>query len=80
MARCETILGALARLNAARWADPRLGVSIGAAPRLFARYHSHRNVTLIHGDAHVWNVLMPKDEQSGDVRLFDWDTWRIGVA
>jgi len=53
---------------------------IDAAPRLFARYDSHRNVTLIHGDAHVWNVLMPKDEQSGDVRLFDWDTWRIGVA
>jgi hypothetical protein len=123
MAQCETILGALARFNAAWWDDRRLGVSVGAwidpatyaqrlqgfaahfiafadrvgdrlsgerrdlyrrvldaAPRLFARYHSHRNVTLIHGDAHVWNVLMPKDEQSGDVRLFDWDTWRIGVA
>jgi len=52
---------------------------IDAAPRLFARHHSHRNVTLIHGDAHVWNVLMPKDERSGDVRLFDWDTWRIGI-
>jgi hypothetical protein len=123
MAQCETILGALARFNAAWWDDRRLGISIGtwidpatyaqrlqgfaahftafadrvgdrlsgerrdlyrrvldAAPRLFARYHSHRNVTLIHGDAHVWNVLMPKDGQSGDVRLFDWDTWRIGVA
>jgi hypothetical protein len=53
---------------------------IDAAPRLFARYHSHRNVTLIHGDAHVWNVLMPKDEQGNGVRLFDWDAWRIGVA
>ena len=123
MAQCETILGTLARFNAAWWDDPRLGVSIGswidqaayaprlqilathftafvdrvgdrlsgerrdlyrrvidAAPRLFARYQSHRNVTLIHGDAHVWNVLMPKDEQSGDVRFFDWDTWRIGVS
>ena len=47
---------------------------------LFARHHSHRNVTLIHGDAHVWNVLLPKDGQSGDVRFFDWDTWRIGLA
>jgi hypothetical protein len=58
-------------------------ISTGACstPRrpCFARYLSHRNVTLIHGDAHVWNVLMPKDEQSGDVRLFDWDTWRIGL-
>ena len=44
-----------------------------AAPRLFAALPipSQR-----HADprrAHVWNVLMPKDEQSGDVRLFDWD-------
>ncbi len=52
-----------------------------AGPRLFApRYHSHRNVTLIHGDAHVWNVLVPRDGQSGDARFFDWATWRIGVA
>ncbi len=50
-----------------------------ATPRLFARYQSRRNVTLIHGDAHVWNVLMPKDGQSGDVCLFDWDAWRIGI-
>ncbi|MGZ5911791.1 MAG: phosphotransferase [Reyranella sp.] len=54
---------------------------LDAAPRLFApRYHSHRNVTLIHGDAHVWNFLLPKDAQSGDTRLLDWDSWRIGVA
>ena len=52
---------------------------LDATPRLFARYQSHRNVTLIHGDAHAWNVLLPKDVQSGDVRLFDWDTWRIGI-
>jgi thiamine kinase-like enzyme len=52
---------------------------IDAVPRLTARYHSHRDVTLIHGDAHVWNVLMPKDEHSADVRIFDWDTWRIGL-
>ncbi len=52
---------------------------LDAAPRLFARYHSHRNLTIVHGDAHVWNCFLPKDEPSGDVRLFDWDTWRIGI-
>jgi hypothetical protein len=29
MAQCETILGALARFNAAWWDDRRLGVSVG---------------------------------------------------
>jgi hypothetical protein len=52
---------------------------IAQAPRLFARYHSHRNLSIVHGDAHVWNCLLPKDG-GDDVRLFDWDSWRIGVA
>ncbi|MBV9584831.1 MAG: phosphotransferase [Alphaproteobacteria bacterium] len=47
--------------------------------RLNARYHTHRNMTLLHGDAHVWNVFLPRDGGS-DVRLFDWDGWRIDVA
>jgi hypothetical protein len=47
--------------------------------RLNARYHSHRNLTLLHGDAHVWNVFLPRDP-GGDVRLFDWDGWRVDVA
>jgi hypothetical protein len=52
---------------------------IEAAPRLLARYHSHRNMSLVHGDAHVWNYLLPRNG-GDDVRLFDWDSWRIGVA
>jgi len=47
--------------------------------RLNARYHAHRSVTIIQGDAHVWNVFMPKTD-GDDVRLFDWDSWRVGVA
>jgi hypothetical protein len=46
--------------------------------RLNARYHSHRNMTILHGDAHVWNVFLPQDG-GDDVRLFDWDGWRVGV-
>src|SRR5215469_12271127 len=47
--------------------------------RLNARYHAHRNMTLLHGDAHVWNVFLPRDG-GDDVRLFDWDSWRVDVA
>ena len=74
----------------ARFAD-RLGDSLprerrmlyqrflGSARHLLERYDARRNVTLIHGDAHVWNVFLPRDG-GDDLRLFDWDGWRIGVA
>ncbi len=120
--QCERIVDTLARLHAAWWDDPRLGVSVGrwfdadatnqylqafadryrdfadqlgdrlsrdrrdlyerflgAAPRLLARYHSHRNLSVVHGDAHVWNCFLPRDG-GGDIRLFDWDSWRLDVA
>ena len=52
---------------------------IEAAPRLLPRIHSRRNLTIVHGDAHVWNNFLPRDG-GDDVRFFDWDAWRIGVA
>jgi len=30
---------------------------LDAAPRLFARYYAHHHLSLIHGDAHVWNYF-----------------------
>jgi hypothetical protein len=123
MQQCEIILRAHARFHAARWGDPRLGVSVGswldaealdrqmqdfaeefarfmdrmgdrlprerrdlferfldAAPRLFARYSTHRNCTIVHGDAHVWNCFLPRDAGTDDARLFDWDSWRVGIG
>ena len=53
---------------------------IEAAPRLRQRYLSHRNVTIAHGDAHVWNCLLPRDAESDDARFFDWDCWHIDVG
>lgn len=53
---------------------------LNAAPDLWARHQSQRGVTIVHGDAHVWNCFLPRDEHSDDVRLFDWDSWQIGVA
>jgi hypothetical protein len=43
------------------------------------RYHSHRNMTVVQGDAHYWNCFLPKDS-GNDVRFFDWDCWRVDVG
>ncbi len=53
---------------------------IAAAPRLLERYRSHRNLTLVHGDAHVWNAMLPRQPDRSDVRLVDWDGWRVDTA
>jgi Ecdysteroid kinase-like family len=51
-----------------------------ARPRLVQRYLSHRNVTIAHGDAHVWNCWLPRDAEADDARFFDWDNWHIDVG
>lgn len=51
---------------------------MAAAPRLHRRYRDAGNITVTHGDAHVWNCFLPRDG-SNDVRWFDWDGWRIRV-
>jgi len=53
---------------------------LDAAPLLRQRYLSHRNVTIVHGDAHVWNCLLPRKDDGGGARFFDWDSWRIDVG
>src|SRR5262249_26467167 len=45
-----------------------------------ARYHSRRNMTIVHGDAHVWNWFLPKAGVVNTPRLFDWDSWRLDYA
>ncbi|HLY91452.1 MAG TPA: hypothetical protein VKQ27_20890 [Acetobacteraceae bacterium] len=50
-----------------------------ATTPLIARYETRRHLTITHNDAHVWNCFMPRDGGS-DVRLFDWDSWRIGLG
>jgi hypothetical protein len=83
-------LGSLAE-NYARFADQagdglsadRRGLYarlLEAAPRLAGRYHSHRHMTVIQGDAHVWNCFLPKQEGAGQAMLFDWDSWSANVA
>lgn len=40
--------------------------------RLYATY------TLVHGDAHVWNLFYPRPGIASGIRIIDWDAWRIG--
>jgi thiamine kinase-like enzyme len=64
------------RLSAHRRAMYERAIACG--PRLLAdRYRGGRPLTVIHGDAHVWNSLHARD---GDVRLVDWDHWRVAPA
>ena len=51
---------------------------IDAGLRLHTHHRSHRNMTVVQGDSHVWNNFLPRD--GDDVRLFDWDCWRVDVA
>src|SRR5580704_3610385 len=54
---------------------------LDSAPHLLARYHSHRNLTIVHDDTHVLNTLVPRrDGGPDDVRFLDWDSWRIDVG
>jgi len=47
----------------------------GAYQRLIAL----NRVTLIHGDVHTGNVMLPR-EPDGDVKLIDWQLWDIGIG
>ena len=53
---------------------------LDAAPRLLMGVSLGHNLTISHGDAHVWNCFLPRAAGSDDVRLFDWDSWRVGTG
>ncbi|HEY4166232.1 MAG TPA: aminoglycoside phosphotransferase [Reyranella sp.] len=61
---------------------------LAAAPRLVQRARSWRHMTVIQGDAHVWNCFLPKDgavrtprlRAPETPRLFDWDGWQVAVG
>ena len=50
------------------------------APRLVQRTRDWRHMTVIQGDAHVWNCFLPKDGTAETPRLFDWDGWQVAVG
>ncbi|ETR78799.1 aminoglycoside phosphotransferase [Afipia sp. P52-10] len=48
--------------------------------RVFADRSRRGNITISHGDAHVWNVLLPREGTGGTARWFDWDAWSIDTG
>ena len=52
---------------------------IDQSDRLSQRYHSRRHLSITHGDAHVWNFLLPRPGVADTVRIFDFDLWSINV-
>ena len=54
--------------------------AIDAGERLLERRRSNRNLTIVHGDAHVWNLLYPREGTPDSIRLIDWDSWQVDVA
>src|SRR5262249_55771314 len=45
-----------------------------------ARLAAGRHVTLVHGDTHNWNFLMPRDPSVNRARIIDWAVWHLGVG
>jgi len=43
------------------------------------RLVSLERATLIHGDVHTGNVMLPREE-TGSVKLIDWQPWDIGMG
>jgi aminoglycoside phosphotransferase (APT) family kinase protein len=44
---------------------------------LWQRADDRRNLTLIHGDAHFGNVLVPRDARQHGALLVDWQLWNV---
>lgn len=50
-----------------------------ALPRLSTRHTQGRNLTLVHGDAHLGNFLYPRDPIAGRACMIDWQFWHPTV-
>lgn len=51
-----------------------------ALPALIERANQFQHKTLVHGDAHVWNWMVPRDSAAGVAKLIDWDGWHVGTG
>jgi hypothetical protein len=58
--------------------DRRIYESVLAAlPALWRQRTNPRGQTLVHGDAHFWNFLYPRDPERQDTRMLDWQLSHI---
>jgi thiamine kinase-like enzyme len=51
-----------------------------ALPKLSERQMQARNLTLVHGDAHMWNFVFPRDPPSDRIRMVDWQFWHPTIG
>jgi len=51
----------------------------GSRLRPWLRLTSPKALTVVHGDAHSWNFLFPREE-TGPVYLIDWQLWHVDVG
>ena len=49
--------------------------ALDALPRLLTERFAESDLTLIHGDAHPWNVLTHNETQ--ETVIYDWQTWHV---
>ena len=45
-----------------------------------ARVSDSPNITLLHGDLHLWNLFYPKNVETGQLILSDWETYKRGLG
>lgn len=68
------------RLSAARCGVYEKVLSSWPFHRWSERLMERRGITLVHGDAHAWNYLYPRDPARDSVCLIDWHEWGIGLG
>ena len=85
-AQCRGLAGDLPRLLA-RFDTPlppawqqTYGRVITAWADLWGARTQQDGLTLIHGDAHVWNVFFPKSPEESRPCLLDWETHKRGMG
>lgn len=44
------------------------------------RREQNNNITIIHGDSHIFNVMFPKEEAIHKPLVVDFQFWRMGIA
>lgn len=53
---------------------------LAALPNLFKRHATGRNLTLVHGDAHLGNFLFPSHAANQHSYMIDWQFWHPTIG
>jgi hypothetical protein len=56
-----------------------LKISVGLETERYERISSKDNITLIHGDSHIYNFMFPHDQNKTSV-IIDFQFWGVGIG